>query len=339
MSEIRHDRISGAWSIVAPERGRRPMSHSPRPGGVVEPPFVHDCPFCPGNERLLPSIIQETPASAPPGWQVRVVPNRYPAVEQGGGEEAVLTPSCQSFPGFGRHEVIVEHPRHDRDLATMSQGEVLAVMETYRARYRAMMDDANIQSVVLFRNHGDNAGASIAHPHSQVVGLATVPPLVRERAEYARRYHTREGRCPFCDLIVRERKERRRVVAQNDHFLAVVPFAAQAPFEIWLVPLAHGSSFRAVSDRELHDLSGILHGILGAYRRQLHDPEYNFAIHSSPREQEQAPHLHWFLQILPRLATAAGFELGTGMQVNPSVPENDAALLAKALMARDADHR
>ncbi|RMD62492.1 MAG: galactose-1-phosphate uridylyltransferase [Alphaproteobacteria bacterium] len=344
MSEIRHDRITGTWIIIAPKRGRRPGGHAPADNngvtGAVAPPFVRDCPFCPGNEHLLPSILDEVPRSSPPGWQVRVVPNRYPAVEMGAPETAKATGTrlYETFPGAGRHEVIVEHPRHDLDLATMRDEEGQAVLETCRARYRTLMSEAGTDSVILFRNRGRNAGASIGHPHSQIVALNVVPPFVRERVERSRHYHAQEGRCPVCDLIARESAEQVRLVWRSDHFLALVPFAATSPFEVWVIPLAHAPGFGAASDAHLRDLAMVLRDILGLYRRTLGVYEYNFVVHSAPRLPTPAPYLHWYVQIMPRLTTPAGFEFGSGMRINPSLPEEDAAFLAHALRTRAAEN-
>jgi UDPglucose--hexose-1-phosphate uridylyltransferase len=229
--------------------------------------------------------------------------------------------------------VIIEHPRHDMDMAVLSHQELSAVLDAYRSRYRALMREPGTESVVVFRNRGGRAGASLGHPHSQIISTHVIVPLIRRREGDARLYHDRTGRCVHCDLIAQEREAGRRIVLESSRFLIVVPFAAGAPFEVWILPREHRPGFGAVSKPELGELAATLGRVLRAYRESLDDPEYNFVIHSAPKGFEAAPHLHWYLQILPRLSVPAGFELGSGIRINPSLPEDDAAVLAKAVAA------
>ncbi len=331
MSEIRRDKLADRWSVIAPQRAQRPSQHGKHQG--TDPAQQPDaCPFCPGNERLLPQIILETKSLVEPGWQVRVVPNKYPAMDQ----SEHVSGACRSalrdtYAGQGHHEVIIEHPRHDIHPGEMAHEDFLAVLETYRCRYRDLMAGAGTKAVILFRNHGPRAGASIAHPHSQVVSTSVVPPRLRKIEETARRYHARTNDCPHCVMVAAEREEARRVVLETTSFLAIVPYAAAVPFEVWLLPLGHSPDFGSISDAQLEDMTIALGHVLRAYRQAMTDPEYNLVIHSVPRGFERAAYLHWYIQILPRLNVAAGSELGTDMYTNAAVPEEDAAFLANAI--------
>ncbi len=324
MTEIRHLRGLDLWTIIAPGRRRRPHDVDRKAG-------PERCPFCPGNEHLLAPIVWEMPRGQAPGWQCRVVFNKYAALTPDASGEAQSDGLCEQRPGRGRHEVIIEHPEHDRDLAVMSEPDRRAVLETCRARYRALLAEPATEAVVLFRNHGGRAGASLSHPHSQIVSLPIIPPLVRQRVASAASYHEQTTRCVWCDLLAEEARKVERIVAANDHFIAFVPCAAIGPCEVWILPRAHRADFADLADAELSDLAAILGTVLRAYRQRLDDPQYNYVVHGAPRGQGEAPHLHWYLQLLPRLATPAGFELGAGMAFNPSRPEDDARALAATI--------
>lgn len=284
------------------------------------------CPFCPGNEQLLPAILAETPMQGTPGWRTRVVPNKYPALSPGGDPKPIGGPQMR-LAGFGYHEVIIESARHNADLTTLSDAEVRAVVETYRARFNELARRADVESIVVFRNRGRNAGASLVHPHSQVIATAIIPPRVAASARWAYEQFAETGCCATCRDLKYEMEDGRRIVEATAHFLTTVPFAATSPFELRITPLRHQPSFGSADDAELAELGAVLRRALLRLRLALADPSYNFAIESALFERANATSAHWCLRIVADLVTPGGFELASGIPINPSEPEADAELL------------
>lgn len=330
MSELRQDQTTGAHVIIAPGR-------SARPGGALAhrqampqlPRFDPHCPFCPGNEAQLPGIVAETGCSAPPGWSVRVVPNKYPA----------LIPRPPALPatahegtsaGHGYHEVIIESPRHDADLTSMDDAQLRAVITAYHDRFCTLSARPGIASVVVFRNHGARSGASLIHAHAQAIALPVVPSQLLALHAWGAAMGKQTGACPTCAFLAREVDEKVRIVEQSTHFAALVPYAAQCPFEQWIVPKRHHASFAATSSDELGDLALVLRGSLQRLKAVHGDPPYSFAIQSAAPSATDTPFVHWRLRIVPDLIDWGGFERGAGMPINPSAPEADAERLREA---------
>lgn len=325
--EIRQNKATKEWVIYAPARGKRPhdFQQARRAERPALPPYDSGCPFCPGNEQLLPDVLAEAPATDSNGWQTRVVPNKYPALTPDGSITRYTRGQYVAMQGYGHHEVIIESPQHNRDLATLPHRAVETVVETYHRRYVELQADARNVLILIFRNHGPRAGASLSHPHSQLIATGMIPRHLRMREEEAQSYFDEWGRCVYCDMLSWEQADRRRVVLENESFVAFVPFAAEVPFETWIVPRRHQSDFGRTTATERVDLARALREILARLYTKLHDPDYNYVINSAPRMHE--PHLHWFVRLRPRLVTRAGFEIGSGMRINPSLPEADAAFL------------
>jgi UDPglucose--hexose-1-phosphate uridylyltransferase len=324
---MRQSRVSGEWVIYAP--GRRVRPHGAR-DPLASPPPVPDrdpaCPFCPGNEHMLPPIRMELRGAA--GWQVRAFANRYPALSRTGTVSETPVGIYRAMQGRGEHEVIVETPLHNRPIGLMSTDEVELLIEAYHRRYCEMASRPEIKTVILFRNHGLMAGSSLAHPHSQLIGVGIIPQSVKRRERLAAAHFHAGGRCLFCEMVEFEIRDGRRIIFQNRAFLSFVPFAAEVPCETWVVPKLHKPDFRAISDSEKSDLAAALLSILAAKREKLNDPDYNYVIHSSLSPTVAPAALHWHLQIKPVLTTPAGFEMGSGIHINPSLPEADARLMA-----------
>jgi UDPglucose--hexose-1-phosphate uridylyltransferase len=331
MSELRQDRTTGAWVIVAPKRGQRPQMRAPgaRPAG--RPRFDPNCPFCPGNEGQLPGLIDEAPAPDSPGWRLRVVPNKFPAVQR---VPAAAAPcgGHRTRPAYGMQEVIIESPWHDAEPSTMDAEALKAVVSVYRARSRVLIEQDGIAAAILFRNYGSRAGASLAHPHAQIIALDFVPPEVAAMSDWNRRYTQEHGRCALCDELESERRDGRRVIDENEAFITLVPFAARHPFELWVVPKRHRASFTALADEELPAFAGLLGRALRRLSDVLSDPPYNFVVDTAPKAELAAPHWHWKLRIVPEIAIPGGFELGAGLPINPSSPEDDACELRAVLL-------
>jgi len=327
MSELRQDRTTGAWTIIAPERRLRPHPCAGRPVREHVPRVEPTCPFCPGNESQLPGIIAEARRDEPPGWSVRVVPNKFPALTPDVASVALPPSLHMMISGYGAHEVVIEHPRHDADLTKMADGEITAVVECYHRRFTELAGRSGIETVVLFRNHGQSGGASMRHPHAQLIALGLATPKLRLMAEWASRHYRETGQCPTCEEIELETTVGERIVDETRHFLALVPFAAERPREVWLVPKRHQGSFAEIAKDELNDLGIQLRQSLQRLEATHDDPSYNFVIESAGKSGLGAPHVHWRLRIIPELVTAGGFEIGTGMAINPSSPEQDAETL------------
>jgi UDPglucose--hexose-1-phosphate uridylyltransferase len=325
MSEFRQDRTSGHWVIVAPQRSRRPQMRRPDEQSPARPRFDPSCPFCPGNEAQLPGIVAEVASPDVPGWRARIVPNKFPAVMAAPPE--VSSNDHRVLPSEGVQEVMIESPWHDADPATMKASELAAVVAVYRERMRILLDRDDIEAAVLFRNYGHRAGASLAHPHAQLIALPMVPARVAGIGEWAKQYHREHGRCPMCEELAVERQTAERIIDENEAFTALVPFAAEHPCEVWVVPKRHQASFTALSDEELPAFADMLGRSLARLQTALNDPPYNFVIDTAPKRERAAPFWHWRLRIVPDVATWGGFELGSGLPINPSRPEDDARLL------------
>ena len=332
MSELRRDITTGEWVVLATERGGRPEDFVRH--GSVEAASGASCPFCPGQESWTP---KETYAIRPegqadcPGWLVCVIPNKYAAVRP---EFPIDRQGMAGvFPrqsGAGYHEVIIESPHHELDLADMGPEDILRVLEAYQTRDRALRQDHNVRFIQIFRNHGERAGTSLVHPHSQLVALPLVPAAVRGRLEFAGRYFDATGCSVYGELLQAERDAAERIIAESSHFVVFAPFASHTPFETWIAPLLHRANFGEVGPEDLADFAEVLGQTLRRLRAVLGQFDYNYVIHSAPCGEEHREDFCWHLQVIPRLTEMAGFELGTGMEINITAPEDAAAQLRAA---------
>jgi UDPglucose--hexose-1-phosphate uridylyltransferase len=331
MGEIRQNKATNQWVIYAPARRRRPRDFQQHSGERPQlPAHEQDCPFCPGNEALLPPVVLELPGQGPEPWQTRVVPNKFPALTPEGDSRRLPRGMYITTPGYGRHEVIIESPRHGRQIATMSRAEVEGVIDTYHRRYLDLQQEEKNLMILLFRNHGPRAGTSLVHPHSQVIATGIVPHHIRWREAEAQRYFDDWGRCVYCDMLEDERQDGRRVLLEDDAFVAFIPFAAEVPCEMWIMPKRHQADFGSIAEVEKPALARALQVLLVRLHNKLSDPDYNYTLNTAARYKAGEPQVHWYLQIRPRLTTPAGFELGSGMSINPSLPEEDADFLREA---------
>ena len=254
-----------------------------------------------------------------PGWVFRAVPNRYPALAMGGRRS--------SHEAEGVQEVLIETPRHDLDPSRMSAAELSSVIAGYHNRYVALSHRIEDAHLVLFRNHGRHAGTSLVHAHAQVYAARTPVPDITRRERRARAYHHKTGACLICSLEELEPDTEARTVAENRSFRAVVPWAPATNLEVWIIPRDHQASFAEATVTQRTDLAEMLGTVLGRYRERAGDPSYNGIWHSARLRDAEASHLHWFVQLRPRLTRSAGFELASGVDIAPSDPREDAALL------------
>jgi UDPglucose--hexose-1-phosphate uridylyltransferase len=325
--------------IIATERAARPSDFPKQP---PEPDASATCPFCEGREDKTPPEIAaiRRPGSAAdtPGWQVRVVPNKYPALRIEGSTDVTVNGVFEGMGGVGAHEVIIETPNHASHPGIMSPGELASALWMYRERYRDLDGDARFKYLLLFRNHGRAAGASLAHPHSQLIALPIVPKRANEELEGAQQYFAREGRCVYCDVLHQEQQEQTRVVWQNDEFIAFVPYAAWCPFELWILPKAHVAGFGEIQDNQFLPLAEALQQVLGRLHTCLADPPYNYIIHTAPYDSRVGHFYHWHIEIIPRLSHVAGFEWGSGFYINTVPPEDAARYLREVSQAAVTAH-
>ncbi len=329
MAELRQNIITREWVIIADQRAKRPDEFKSNRAKPEHPPYQAGCPFCAGNEEL--SGKESFRISDAAGWKVRVIANKFPALQTTGERVRKIQGIHRSMTAVGIHEVVVEHPRHNTTLALLPPGEVADVLRAYRERYGEIRKDPRIECVIIFKNHGEGAGTSLVHPHSQVVGTPIVPTQIRHRMDEAIRYFDEAGECLFCRTLREELAARERIVLETEHFVAFIPYAALGPFHLWIFPRRHVSSFDAILDSELSDLAAALRTVLAKLYRGLKDPDYNFSIRSIPTREAQTEYFHWYLTIVPRLAKTAGFEIGSGMYINPSLPEQSATFLREVV--------
>jgi UDPglucose--hexose-1-phosphate uridylyltransferase len=328
MSFLRYDMTTQDWVIFAPERTRRPRDLKER---SPVPAAEGLCPFCPGNESLAgPEIYALRGGTAPntPGWSVRVVPNKFPALRI--EEEHVRQKEGSLFHrmgGCGAHEVIIETPEHDRFLADQPADHVEFVLRALQLRFNDLMRDSRFLAIVLFKNHGEGAGTSLRHPHWQLIATPVVPRTLRLKHAVATEYFDQTGNCLYCDLLEEELAVEERVIGQNDAFAAIVPYAARTPFETWILPKTHQSSFGWVQPAHFRPLAELLKTVLRKLYTGLENPAFNLTINTAPRGDEDKRYFLWHVEILPRMTKPAGFELGSGMAINTVLPEDAAKYL------------
>lgn len=332
MRELRKDPIVGRWVIISSERAQRP-----RPDGVAARPVSPGpCPLCPGQEaETPPEILAVRPnGSAPngPGWSLRVVPNKFPAL----GVEGELLRQGEGIydkmSGVGAHEVIVESPQHSASLSDLSAHDVEALLAAFRDRMADLKRDRRLRYAIVFKNHGEAAGATLEHPHSQLIALPIVPRQIRDEMDGARRHWEDKERCVFCDVVAEERRARVRVVHEEDGAVALAPFASRAPFETWVLPTRHASNYEDADRAQLSPVASVLRTALKKLDRALERPPYNLMLHSAPFDEQGLGHYHWHLEIMPTLTRVAGFEWGSGCYINPTPPEEAAEFLRRLAM-------
>ncbi len=329
MPELRKDPIIGRWVIISTERGKRPSDFT----FVEEKKKGGFCPFCYGNEdKTPPEIFAIRPDNSPrdkPGWTLRVVPNKYPALRIEGQLNRQGAGIYDFMNGIGAHEVIIETPEHFKELATLDIPAVRDVFWVFRERMRDLKQDVRLKYAMIFKNHGMSAGASLEHSHSQLIATPILPKRVIEEISGAKTYFDFKERCIFCDIIRQEIKDDIRVIYEEDYFIAIEPFAPRFPFETWILPKEHQSHYEAIPDNLLEHLAVTMKTVLGKINAALNNPPYNFVIHTSPMQEQPLEHYHWHIELMPKLTRIAGFEWGTGFYINPTSPEDAAQYLKK----------
>ena len=335
MPELRQNFFTKEWVIIATERAKRPEELATHRPSVDVPAFVESCPFCPGNESKTPPEIMRFPAQGQP-WGVRVIPNKFAALSSEVQPTRCLQHLRRRIEGFGFHEVIIDSPDHSRYLGLLPEDHVASVLRVYRERYNALSLDQRVNHITIFKNHGADAGASLQHPHSQLIATPVIPSQVRHRLHEALRHYDDVGECMFCHMVEREIENETRVVVKSDRFVAMEVFAAPTPFATHVFPMRHQASFGEISEMEINDLARVLRTLLAKIYVGLQNPDLNFTVRSGPAEYAGARHFHWYVSVIPRLTRVAGFELGSGMFINTVLPEAAAEFLRKVAIDKVA---
>ncbi|MBU1406247.1 MAG: galactose-1-phosphate uridylyltransferase [Proteobacteria bacterium] len=331
MPELRKDPIIGRWIIISTERGKRPtdfiVEKSETRGGF--------CPLCPGNENTTPPEVLSYSNTAGhqanrPGWDLRVVPNKYPALIIEGNLNKEGDGLYDRMNGIGAHEVIIETPDHNESFANLPADRMIKVFLAYRDRLLDLAQDPRFRYVMVFKNFGAAAGASLEHSHSQLIALPIVPRMISSEIEGSLSYFKYKERCIFCDIIRQEINQNKRVVAENDLFLAIVPYAPRSPFEMWILPKQHASSYLAMDDNHFKALTAIFSECMRRLDTCIPNVPYNFVLHGAPLRSQPLEHYHWHFEIMPKLTMIAGFEWGSGFYINSIPPEEAAQFLREA---------
>jgi UDPglucose--hexose-1-phosphate uridylyltransferase len=332
MPEIRKDPVTGRLVILSAERAQRPQPFALDRNPVDMGP----CPFCAGNETMTPPEVfayrADQKHSDRPGWTVRVVPNKYPAVVNDGNSSKYKDGIYEWMNGLGVHEVIIESPDHVENMAMLSEKQFEQVLLAYRDRMLYLSSDKRWRYILLYKNQGTEAGATLPHVHSQLIALPLAPKEVADEMTGARGYFDSTGDCVYCELIRREIHDGRRIVAGNERFVVLCPYASRFCYEVWVLPRKHLSCFDTTPKDDLAELSRTLRQILIRLNRQLADPPFNYMIHSNPLGEAENGFYHWHMEIVPKLTQVAGFELGSGSYINPVVPEDAARLLREVAL-------
>lgn len=322
MSEIRRDPIGARWVIVDTDHPNEPKDFEYEPqaykGGV--------CPFCYGSESMTPAEIDSfrDPSTQPnsSGWQIRVVPNKFPALQIEGDIDRHGVGIYDMSNGVGAHEVLIETPYHQKDFPDLLPQEIEGFISMCCRRSVDLAKDKRFKYIMVFKNFGASAGASLEHPHTQIIALPMVPKNVMEEIKGAHNYFEYRERCIFCDIIRQEIQENERVILENKYFLSFCPFVSRFPFEIWITPKKHNGYFCSMSAEEISALAQILKDTITKVKGVFPNVPYNFMLHSSPINGDGGVEgYHWHVEFMPKLTRVAGFEWGSGFYIVSTPPE------------------
>ena len=328
MTELRRDPVIGQWVNVHVEDSLGPDHYEKED---QTPKHEATCQFCSGREHLTPPEVDAIRAndSAPntPDWQVRVVPNKFPVLKIEGNIDEAKEGMFNFSNGVGAHEVLIETPAHNKNLADFTEGEVRDVIRLYQNRLRDLTRDRRFKYIIIFKNYGELAGTSVEHAHSQIIALPMIPKYVQEKIDGAKAYYDQHKRCVFCDMASQEREEKKRIFCENKDFIAFCPFVSRYAFEYWIMPRQHDSKFVEMNDKKRIALADILRETLLRLKNCLSDPSYNYYLHVAPVNTGKKEEFHWHIEIVPKLTRVTGFELGTGFYVVRTSPEAAAGYL------------
>ncbi|PVX25834.1 MAG: galactose-1-phosphate uridylyltransferase [Candidatus Bathyarchaeum sp.] len=339
-NQVRKDYLLNRWVVIAKERKKRPTDFHTKK--LAETSGV--CPLCLGNEHMTPPAVLVYLSSdealkkeidqngfCHKNWLVRVIPNLYPVFAAPTKKDELIKQSPNLARAVGHHEVIIESSCHNEHLGVAKISQIVYTINAYLDRLAALSKKSYVKHVSIFRNHGHNAGASLSHPHSQLITTPCIPTTLEEELNASKSYWNKNRECLFCDVLKKESVGSRFIWANNS-FVVFAPWASVNPFEFWVVPKRHCSNMLGMSGGEVKDLAETMRVCLGGLRSLLNDPPYNFGFHTILTEDAQDCY-HWHLEVYPKLVTWAGFEKSTGMFINTISPEDAAAELRSAVQA------
>ncbi len=341
-NELRKDYLLNRWVVIATERSRRPTDFAkPKAEGAKSAV----CPLCVGNEHMTPPAVmlylkgngevrvsKDPPAGERPrNWLVRAIPNLYPAFsppKQAGDEQQVLQSDCFGY-AIGEHEVLVESPNHDENPADAALPQLELVVNAYMDRLRELSAKPYVKYVSIFRNYGQEAGASLSHAHSQIIATPTIPATIQEELDASKNFYDKHQKCVFCDIVEKE-VQGPRLIYENADFAVFAPYASINPLEFWILPKRHASNIRSLTKPEAAAFAKTLKASLRALKDLVNDPPYNYGFHLAINQEAQ-DYYHWHLEVYPKLSIWAGFEKSTGIYINTVTPETAASELRKSL--------
>lgn len=325
ISELRQDIVTGDWVVIATGRGKRPDDFvAPEEKKCVEND-ENKCVFCyPEETGQEKDVLMYSTDSG--DWSLRVFPNKFPAFRTDDAIDHWEEGPHFGMEGTGYHEIVVTRD-HERQIAKMDVLEVAEIVDAYQDRYIDLMNKRNVNFIDIFHNHGKAAGASIVHPHSQLMAIPVISPYIQLELNGSENYYQQNGECVFCSILGWEKENKKRVVFENESFLAFCPFASRAAFEVWIAPKKHQPYFERTNSEDKMKLAEALQNVINKIYKKLNNPAYNFYLHTSPCDGKDYPHYHWHIEVLPRTSTWAGFELSTGIEISTIEPEKAAEFL------------
>ncbi|MBI4977586.1 MAG: galactose-1-phosphate uridylyltransferase [Spirochaetes bacterium] len=325
MPQLRKDIVTSHWVIIANERLKRPSEFT------VTPHTAGDffCPFCPENESKTPAPIKEY-LNDNNEWISRVIPNKYPVLKSERDPAFVKDPFYESMDGVGEHEIIIESRDHHFTYYTATPDDFARNYLVTAERFAALAEKKHLRYGLYFKNYKPDAGATLLHPHAQIIATPIVPKLIWEELVGAKDYHDTNGTCVFCRIMDEEKKRNERLVTENERFVAISPYASMSPYEIWILPRQHTAEFQSLTADDAHHLGMIVHDIFQRYKAVIGDAAFNAYLHTAPFRFPLTGfdrYFHWHIEIAPKTGILAGFELGSGFCINPHAPEECTRML------------
>ncbi len=325
MPEIRLNLVSREWVIIAKERAKRPDSFVKNEIKKELEEYEANCPFCPGNESMTPP--EKYRCGSEKEWKIRLIPNKFYALKEGDLLNKEYKGMKRCINGTGIHDVLIETPKHNGVIPLLDDGHVEHIINAYKIMLIKASENTFVQHVIIFKNYGEDAGTSIIHPHSQMIAIPVLPMQVRDRLNAYLHFYEDTGECLFCKILADELYDEKRIIMESNNFVAFIPYAALSPFHIWIFPKKHNSTFAVATQEEIRDLSNIIKSIITKLYIGLNDPSYNMVFRTLLSYEDKIDYFHWYVSIVPRVSKAAGFELGSGMFINTSIPEESAKFI------------
>jgi len=325
LPEYRKDIILDEWVIIATERAKRPENFREEKIKVEKKEGIV-CPFDRGNEQMTPPEVlkvdkngNEVQGDGP--WQIRIVPNKFPALVEHAEPLSRQYGIYMLMEGFGMHDVVIHSPEHITNISELDLAQTRLLVEVYVKRLLEIKKDTRIESVIIMLNQGKEAGASLEHSHSQIFSLPLNPPALMKEVHGTRRYFEKTKKCPMCDILKFELSEKKRLIYECEDFVIVQPYASRNPFETWVVPKRHFSNFENILEKERDSFAKCLKMVVDFFYYELNEPAFNYYIHTGPLHDSAGAHYHCHFELIPKFSIKAGFEIATGIDICITTPE------------------